>query len=185
MPGMQNKTAGLLDGVRILAVDDSENTRRLLKKLLLAFGTDRIQLAADAQTALEMVALHAPDVVLCDWHMVPMDGIDFLKHLRHRDNVNGCRVPAIMLTAHTKPEVVRAAMEAGANHFVAKPIVPANLLKRIQWVRSDRRIYVLEGEHYVLRDPGEVELKQTPSLQSAAPMMPPETMGEPEEVWEI
>lgn len=171
MPASKDQAKQILGDVSMVVIDDNANTLKLLRELLQAFGVDDLRLAADAQTGLEMVNFKAPDMILCDWHMVPMDGIAFLKRLRHRDNAAGCRVPAIMLTAHTKPEVVKASMDAGANHFVAKPIVPANLLKRIQWVSADPRVFVLEGDHYVLRE--------APAAVAAA------TASKAEEIWEI
>ncbi len=200
MPGKDQKPGlGVLAGVGIIAVDDNANTRRLLKELLLAFGARDLRIAGDGATALEMVNAKTPDLVLCDWQMEPMDGIAFLRHLRHKNSGAAARTPAIMLTAHTKPEVVKASMDAGANHFVAKPIVPANLLKRIQWVRADKRIFLLEGDHYVLRDPGDIapgggatgQHAKTPSTH--APNRPDPVPSaaiaiedvDAEEVWEI
>lgn len=200
MPGKDQKPElGVLAGVGIVAVDDNANTRRLLKELLLAFGTRDLRFAADGPTALEMINTKTPDLVLCDWHMEPMDGIAFLRHLRHKDSGGAARTPAIMLTAHTKPEVVKASMDAGANHFVAKPIVPANLLKRIQWVRTDKRIFLLEGDHYVLRDPGEIapgssgagHTTKTPPTNAPESRAPASVAAaamedaDAEEVWEI
>lgn len=153
MPVGANGKQTFLGDFGVMAVDDNANTRRLLKELLTAFGVNDLRLASDGGTALEMIKSKTPDLILCDWHMMPMDGIQFLRKLRHRLSGIKYQAPAIMLTAHTKPEVVKASMDAGANHFVAKPIVPANLLKRIQLVRKDKRVFVLEGDYYVLRDP--------------------------------
>jgi len=185
MPNNVSKPgSGLLSAVSFVAVDDNANTRRMLKELLLAFGAQDLRFAGDGATALEMIHTKAPDMVLCDWHMEPMDGIDLLCRLRHKDSGAAARTPAIMLTAHTKPEVVKASMDAGANHFVAKPIVPANLLKRIQWVRADKRIFLLEGDRYVLRNPG--ELTASHPATAISPVAPSVSApAEPEEVWEI
>ena len=182
MPEQVKKSAStVLADLSIVAVDDNANTRRMLNELLLAFGAQDLRFAADGETALSMISLRTPDLVLCDWHMEPMDGIALLCQLRHRDSGAAARTPAIMLTAHTKPEVVKASMDAGANHFVAKPIVPANLLKRIQWVRSDKRIFVLEGDHYVLRTPGEVSSRRAVPAASIIKT----ANGGVEEVWEV
>lgn len=154
----------LLQGLSVMVVDDNASTRRMVSDVLGAFGVSDVRLASGGAEALEMIRHQPPGLALCDWHMVPMDGIAFLKSLRRKDFGHGSTTPAIMLTAHTKPELVKAAMEAGANHFVAKPIVPANLLKRILWVLEDRREFVCVGDRYVL-----VESK------------PAETAGDP--VW--
>jgi len=143
-------TVRALTQMRIVAVDDNANMRRLIKDILFAVGIRDLRLAEDGPSALHMIETLVPDLILCDWHMAPMDGIAFLKCLRHRDNTASHHVPVIMLTAHTSPDIVRAAMEAGANHFVAKPLVPANLLKRMEWVRTDKRKFVLDGDRYVL-----------------------------------
>lgn len=185
MPNKVSKPGpGLLSEVSFVAVDDNANTRRMLKELLLAFGARDLRFAGDGATALEMIHAKAPDMLLCDWHMEPMDGIDLLCRLRHRDSGPAARTPAIMLTAHTKPEVVKASMDAGANHFVAKPIVPANLLKRIQWVRADKRIFLLEGDRYVLRNPGDLTPGRpaTPTMPVAPPIP---ASADADEVWEI
>jgi len=180
MPPAKHQKPAILSGVSVLVVDDSTNARRLLKSLLMAFGVDGddLWLAADGPSALTMLADKAPDLIICDWNMAPMDGIEFLRHLRHRDTP-AARTPTIMLTAHTNPALVKASMEAGANHFVAKPIVPANLLKRIQWAREDKRIYLMEGDHYVLREPVAV----IPPLPAALP--PARKAVKRRRVWEV
>ena len=178
---VERSGSAVLADVSIVAVDDNANTRRMLKELLLAFGARDLRFAADGETALSMIHGRTPDMVLCDWHMEPMDGIALLCQLRHKDSGLAARTPAIMLTAHTKPEVVKASMDAGANHFVAKPIVPANLLKRIQWVRSDERVFALEGDRYVLRSPAELAARQ-PVTQPSVAVQSAEAQ---EEVWEI
>ena len=187
MPVRDKKSdQGVLSGIGIVAVDDNANTRRLIKELLLAFGAHDLRIAEDGETALQMVGAKTPDLILCDWHMEPMDGITFLRHLRHKNSGEAARTPAIMLTAHTKPEVVKASMEAGANHFVAKPIVPANLLKRIQWVRADKRIFLLKGDHFVLTDPGDIESASPPlpSVAATQGSAAGPSAGE-EKVWEV
>jgi len=187
MPAHEKKADhGVLSGVGIVAVDDNANTRRLIKELLLAFGARDLRIAKDGETALQMISAKRPDLILCDWHMEPMDGISFLRHLRHKRSGEAARTPAIMLTAHTKPEVVKASMDAGANHFVAKPIVPANLLKRIQWVRADKRIFLLKGEHFVLTNPGDIE-PASPAAQDVSGSRRSALAPEPaeESVWEI
>ncbi len=141
----------LLKRISCVVVDDNANTRRLLHDVLTAFGVNDIRLIGDGPTALESINLLPPDLILCDWNMRPMDGIEFLRRLRHHDNKNA-KIPAIMLTGHTKPELVKAAMDAGANHFVAKPIVPGTLLKRIVWALHDPRSYVVRGDHFVLEE---------------------------------
>lgn len=146
-------SADVLAGLRVLVVDDNASTRRLVSEVLGAFGVADVRLAADGPGALDMVRTSPPDLILCDWHMAPMDGIAFLRALRKKDFGTGTTTPAIMLTAHTKPELVKAAMEAGANHFVAKPIVPAHLLKRILWVMDDPRRFEVSGDRFVLSRP--------------------------------
>lgn len=175
MPSEQHRKAAILSGMRILVIDDSQNVRRLLKSLLMAFGVsgDDVVMVGDAPSGLEYLCTKEVDLIICDWNMEPMDGIQFLRILRQR-NTPGARTPTIMLTAHTNPELVKASMEAGANHFVAKPVVPANLLKRIQWVRADKRNYLLEGDHYVLKEP------VSPNLNTG-----PGTPRRTRRIWEI
>ena len=150
--GCEMTSAGrpVLHGLHVVLVDDAAGTRRLLSEVLKAFGVSEIDAAGDAYAALELISAKHPDLVLCDWHMPAMDGIAFLRTLRRKEFGQAGTVPVIMLTAHSQPELVQAAMDAGANHFVTKPIVPADLLSRIVWVLEDTRSFVLSGDRYVL-----------------------------------
>jgi CheY-like chemotaxis protein len=126
----------------VLIADGNRNTRMLLATVLREFGIDNIEFAGDGREALEMlVALH-PDMVLCEYRMTPMDGIEMARRIRALERTRDRFVPILMVTGHTEPKVVTAARDAGVTDFLAKPISAAILLQRIVNLIEDPRPFV-------------------------------------------
>lgn len=143
----QNKALGLeIEDLDILLVDDSAHMRLLLQTILRAFGVKDVRHAADGRTGLAEIRAKAPSLIISDWEMAPMNGDEFLQKLRRADNAPFCFIPAIVLTAHSKPSLVRRAFESGASQFLVKPVTPRNLLHRIEWVLADTRPYEQVGD---------------------------------------
>jgi two-component system, chemotaxis family, chemotaxis protein CheY len=108
--------------MRILIVDDSRAMRLIVARTLRLAGYDEHELieAADGRQALAVVADEPPDVVLCDWNMPEMTGLELLKTLRS----GGSRIPFGFVTSESSPQMRAAAIEAGAMFLVAKPFTP-------------------------------------------------------------
>ncbi len=134
-----------LDELDVLIVDDNDHMRRLVKTILYAFDISRVRRAVDGTEALAEIRIRQPNLVISDWEMKPMDGCAFLEELRKVENKPACFIPVIMLTAHGRPQLIRRAFEAGASQFLVKPLTPANLLHRIEWVLADKRPFYEEG----------------------------------------
>ncbi len=102
-----------------LVVDDSSTMRMILKQLLTKMGFQVVE-AANGREALERLAemTHA-DIVLVDWNMPEMTGIDFVRAVRTQQSYDA--VPLVMVTTNTELERVSAALAAGANEYVMKP----------------------------------------------------------------
>lgn len=103
--------------MNILVVDDYQTMVRIIKNLLKQLGFENIDEAADGTQALEKIAQKPYGLIISDWNMEPMSGLDLLKSLRGADN----KVPFIMVTAESKTENVMAAREAGVNNYIVKP----------------------------------------------------------------
>jgi PAS domain S-box-containing protein len=116
-----------LDGVRVLVVDDDEDTRELAGEILRAAGADVVP-AASAAEAMELVQANRPDVVVSDIGMPDVDGYAFVRKLRSLSHERGGRIPAIALTAYARREDEQAAYGAGYQAYAAKPIDPAHLV---------------------------------------------------------
>ncbi|QCI78924.1 response regulator [Hankyongella ginsenosidimutans] len=101
-----------------LVVDDSKVIRKVARRILeeLQFQIDE---AVDGRDALERCRAAMPDVVLLDWNMPVMNGLDFLKHLRGSDSAKQPIV--VFCTTENDMAHIRAAIDAGANEYIMKP----------------------------------------------------------------
>lgn len=104
---------------KVLVVDDNESNRIILSRCVLRAGFEAI-VAADGASALAVIADQAPDLVILDWNMPDLHGIDLLKAIRA--DYPAARLPVIMCSARTAPRDIAAAREAGADEFITKPI---------------------------------------------------------------
>ena len=116
---------------RILVVDDDPAIREMIR-LALTRGGHEVLEAGNALDARKAIADHAPDLILLDWMMPGQSGFEFARALqmdsRHR------QTPVIMLTARDQKEDKVAALEAGADDYIAKPFSVSELLARIKAV---------------------------------------------------
>lgn len=112
----------------ILAVDDSASMRQMVSFTLRSSGFDVIE-AIDGQDALEKIADRHVDLVLTDQNMPRMDGLTLIRELRERERFK--RVPILMLTTESSPEMKQAGRAAGATGWMVKPFDPARLLEVI------------------------------------------------------
>ena len=114
-----------------LVVDDSRAVRKLLSQNLQFLGYDVTE-AENGIAALD--ALQArPDpvhLILTDWNMPEMNGLDFLKAVRRRPEYDG--IPVVMVTTETEMEHMSAALEAGANEYVMKPFTREILTDKLR-----------------------------------------------------
>ena len=103
--------------MNVLVVDDYQTMIRIIKNLLKQLGFNNVDEATDGKAALEKIAAKSYGLVISDWNMEPMTGIDLLKAVRGAGN----KVPFIMVTAESKTENVLVAREAGVNNYIVKP----------------------------------------------------------------
>lgn len=103
--------------MNILVVDDYQTMVRIIKNLLKQIGFSNIDEASDGKQALEKISQKGYGLIISDWNMEPMTGLELLKTLRGSGN----KVPFIMVTAESKTENVMAAREAGVNNYIVKP----------------------------------------------------------------
>jgi two-component system chemotaxis response regulator CheY len=107
--------------MKILVVDDSKAMRMIVKRHVgQAMPEAELVEAENGAQALDMVRADAPDLVLCDWNMPEMTGIQFLRALRDE----GRDVPFGFVTSETQPQMREQAIAAGAMFCLAKPFTP-------------------------------------------------------------
>ena len=135
--------------IKILIVDDEPLNVDLLEQELAEQGYQTLA-AYNGAEALEMLAAHQPDLVLLDWVMPEMSGIEVLQKMRAE--AQWATLPVIMLTARTGAEDKVEGLKAGADHYVTKPIDEAELwatigaMVRITHLEQEKRVLLHEIE---------------------------------------
>jgi len=111
--------------MNILVVDDSKAARMIVKRALrqAGFGSHSVQEAGDGSQAFQAITESAPGLVLCDWNMPEMTGIELLEKL----NADGISVKMGFVTSEGTEDIQQRARDAGALFFVSKPITPDKL----------------------------------------------------------
>lgn len=118
--------------MKALVVDDSAVMRRITKRALAAAGVENIDEATDGAQALEIVSKSDYALVLMDWNMPNMTGIEAVRAIRGQGN----DVPIIMVTTESERSRVLEAIKAGVNDYVMKPFTAEGLAERIRDVLS-------------------------------------------------
>lgn len=106
--------------MNVLIVDDYKTMLRIIKNLLKQLGFNNVDEATDGEAALAKVDGKTYGLIISDWNMEPMTGLELLKAVRSGSGPNK-DVPFIMITAESKTENVIAAKEAGVNNYIVKP----------------------------------------------------------------
>ena len=117
--------------MKILVVDDFSTMRRIIRNLLveLGFSSQLIQDADDGENALVMLRKQSFDMVVTDWNMPNMTGIDLLRAIRAEDAWKG--LPVLMVTAENNRGQIIAAAQAGVNGYIVKPFTAATLKEKM------------------------------------------------------
>jgi two-component system, chemotaxis family, chemotaxis protein CheY len=121
--------------MNVLIVDDYKTMLRIVGNLLKQLGFTNIDEATDGATALEKLRNKPYGLVISDWNMEPMTGLQLLKEVR--SDIKLKTVPFIMVTAESKTENVVAAKQAGVNNYIVKPFNAATLKTKISSVIGD------------------------------------------------
>lgn len=130
------------DKLKILVVDDNVHMRKLVLTIMQAFGANQLFEAESGEAAWKILCRQNPDVVLLDWEMEGMSGIELARKIRSDARAPNPFVPMIMLTGHTQTTRVREARDAGINEFIAKPVSVKTLMSRLTAVIESPRPYV-------------------------------------------
>ena len=120
----------------ILVIDDYNTMRRIVRNLLKQLGFDNVDEAADGAEAFAKLQEKPFSLVISDWNMEPMTGLELLKQVRASD-AGFKDIPFIMVTAESKTENVVAAKQAGVNNYIVKPFNAETLKTKISSVIGD------------------------------------------------
>ena len=115
--------------IKILIVDDFATMRRIMKNILKQLGYTNIAEADDGTTALEALKQGSFDLIISDWNMPKMTGLDLLKTVR-KDPVYRA-TPFLMVTAEAQKQNVIEAVQAGVSNYVVKPFTAEAISEKL------------------------------------------------------
>jgi two-component system chemotaxis response regulator CheY len=116
--------------IKILIVDDFATMRRILKNILKQLGFKNIVEADDGTTAWDVLEGQKIDLIISDWNMPKMTGLEFLKKVRETDAYKG--KPFLMVTAEAQKQNVIEAVQAGVSNYVVKPFTAEAISEKLE-----------------------------------------------------
>jgi two-component system, chemotaxis family, chemotaxis protein CheY len=136
------------DKLRVLVVDDNQHMRKLIVAIMQAFGVRDLFESSDGEHAWTHLRDSNPDVIILDWQMTGMTGLEFTRLVRNSPRSPNIFVPIIMLTGHTHIDHVRQARDSGANEFLAKPVSVKAIMSRLMSVIEFPRPYIRTQSYF-------------------------------------
>lgn len=137
-----------IQDLKFLIVDDDANMRQLIRTILTSLGVKDLESASGTDQGYALLANFAADIAICDLRMDPLDGIEFTRMVRTREDSPNIYLPIIMLTGHAEIAAVENARQAGVHEFLIKPISPTKLYKTIQGLIENPRFFVRSKDYF-------------------------------------
>jgi two-component system chemotaxis response regulator CheY len=118
--------------MKVLVVDDFATMRKIVRNILKQIGFDNLVEAEDGQAALQVLKSENIGLVVTDWNMPNMTGLELLEKIRTDPQTS--KLPVLMVTAEGLKENVVAAVKAGVNNYVVKPFTAEILQEKIEQI---------------------------------------------------
>jgi len=131
-----------VEKLKVLIVEDNVHFRTLVMAILQALGVENIEEARDGAEAIEVLNSFDANLVVVDWKMDGVDGVECVRRIRSSEDTPNRFLPIIMVTGYTEASLVNDARDAGVNDFLAKPISAKSLLSRIVSVIENRLPFI-------------------------------------------
>ncbi len=136
-----------LEVLNVLVVDDNRHMHSIVKAILNAMRIKNIRFCDNAADAFVEMQQWIPDIIITDWKMEPLDGLDFVRLIRKGQDSPNPYVPIILLTGHTELKRVVEARDTGVTEVLAKPISIEALHSRIVEIIERPRPFI-KAKHY-------------------------------------
>ena len=114
--------------MKILIVDDSSTMRRIIINTLSRIGYTDVVEGENGKSGLEKLGQGGVEMIITDWNMPEMDGLEFVKTVRTQN----ASIPILMVTTNAAKEDIVEALQAGVNNYVVKPFTPETLKEKIE-----------------------------------------------------
>lgn len=129
--------------IKVLVAEDNQAMRDVISAVMDGLDVGQAIYAKDGENGFKKFKEFKPDIVITDWEMEPMDGIELIRQIRRNPNSPNQVVPVIFLTGYGAPERVKTARDAGVTEFLVKPFTADKLIQRITYVVNNPRDYVV------------------------------------------
>lgn len=126
----------------MLVVEDTQPMQKLLVSVLEALGIRNVQTCANGRDAFRHFCQNSHDIILSDWQMMPMDGIELTRVIRKSPQSPNRMVPIILITGYSAWSRVEEARDAGVTEFLVKPFTAHDLARRIAHVINKPRDFI-------------------------------------------
>lgn len=136
------------DDLRVMVIDDQEYMRTVLAAMLLGLKINRVKAFADAVAAYAAIKDFGPNLVLTDWEMKPVDGLQLVRRIRTAKDSPDRHIPIVMVTGHNHVDKVMRARNAGANDFLIKPLSARSVYLRIRATMEKPRPFVTSETYF-------------------------------------
>ncbi len=133
---------------RLLLVDDNRTMRVLVREITRALGFSNCREASDARAAMDALVLFRPTLVITDMVLGGEDGLTLARRIRRSEDRAIARVPIIMMSGHSELVHVQAAVHAGVNTFLAKPISARALAEHVHYALNDQRPFISGPDYF-------------------------------------
>jgi CheY-like chemotaxis protein len=157
----------------VLVVEDSKPMQAILIKILEDFGFGTVLTAEDGEQAYQIHQHHRPDIIITDWHMEPVDGLELCHWIRRNKHSVNRTVPIILMTGDSGHIKINNARDKGVTEILVKPFNARDLARRLMHVIDMPRDFIeaqeffgpdrrrhsddnFEGKNKRLRDPEDV-----------------------------
>ncbi len=140
---MAGTSTSRLNNINILLIDPDRELSTIIRRILRSLGFSTIHISKDGSSALQVMHKNVVDLVITDWEMSPMSGIDFIEYVRASEHSPNPFVPIIMLTGHARRRYVEKARDTGITEFMVKPFTAKQLCDRIIQVIDNPRHFIV------------------------------------------
>lgn len=137
-----------LEKLSVLVVEDTGPMRKLIVSVLESFGIGKIHTASDGAEGFAKYQTLNPDIIITDWLMEPIDGINFIKMVRSHVSSPNRTIPIIIITGYSAITRVIEARDNGVTEFLIKPFTANDLAKRISYVINRPRDFVQTPRYF-------------------------------------
>ncbi len=130
------------ENMTVLIVDHNKHMQAVVQTILQGFGVRNIRAVSDAASAFQCLHSFPCDLVICEYLLTPVDGLEFVHMVRTAQDSRDPLIPILMLTSYSEYENVISARDAGITEFMTKPVSPTILYKHVVSIIEHPRQFV-------------------------------------------